>query len=71
VINLFVIINKKHSSFNGKRQWKTAIEKMIEDVVIQRQIGQNGRPYVQAYDISLETKKFCKIIKGAIVSLKW
>lgn len=49
-------------------QWKTAIEKIIEDIAIWRQKGQNGKRYVQGYDISLVAKKFCEIIKDVIVS---
>ena len=48
-------------------QWKSAVEKMIEDVPMCRQMGQNGKRYVQAYDTSLVAKQFCEIVKEAIV----
>lgn len=48
------------------QQWRSALEKMIEDVPTCRQMGQNGKRYVQAYDTSLVAKQFCESVKDAI-----
>ena len=47
-------------------QWKEAIEKLAADATCRKQMGLQGKQYVQAYDISVIAEKFCKIIKDTI-----
>lgn len=48
-------------------EWKDAIEKMVKSIAVYRQLGQNGKNYVQAYDRSVISKELCSIIKSAVL----
>jgi glycosyltransferase involved in cell wall biosynthesis len=49
-------------------EWKDAIEKMVNGIAVYKQLGQNGKKYVQAYDKTVISKDLCRIIKSAISS---
>ena len=48
------------------QQWEEAIEKLAADAALRKQMGLNGKQYVQAYDVSVIAEKFCKIVKDTI-----
>jgi glycosyltransferase involved in cell wall biosynthesis len=48
-------------------EWKDAIKKMVKSIAVYRQLGQNGKNYVQAYDRSVISKELCSIIKSALL----
>lgn len=47
-------------------QWTEAIEKLVADAALRRQMGLRGKQYVQSYDVSVIAEQFCKIIKDTI-----
>jgi glycosyltransferase involved in cell wall biosynthesis len=47
-------------------EWKEAIEKMVKGIAVYRQLGQQGKKYVQAYDRTLISKDLCRIIKSSV-----
>lgn len=48
-------------------EWKDAIKKMVKSIAVYRQLGQNGKNYVRAYDRSVISKELCSIIKSAVL----
>lgn len=48
------------------RKWEEIIEKMVQDMTVYRQWGENGRKYVQAYDRTSISENLCQIIKSTV-----
>lgn len=49
-------------------QWKDAIEKMIKDIALYRQLGENGKQFVKKFDKKLIGIELCRILKSAASS---
>lgn len=49
-------------------QWKEAIEKMIKNIALSRQFGENGKKFVQVFDKGIIAKELCRILKSAVSS---
>ena len=64
----FIRQSKAGLAASTPSQWAEAIEKMIEDIALYRQWGENGRAFVQAFDKKNIGKELCRILTSAVSS---